>query len=280
MFKERIHPNIVSVQNIFFGRMYTSDLILLYRALTGRYIEYPSLFAMTAGLGLFHDMTQALGLVGAPATTALIVGNNAEIFYNDAVRDTIFALDVPEFQDESFLEGWNGFTDLLRKDIEEAAFKPPKLPTLAFDIPKFTLTQTQLEQLPLEEKFVYYIYRGDVEWTEYGFKTISQYSPEMVPMVSTFFPDFVKIMGLYGEWARARIYGEEAPDQAKIMSKVVFLSNYRWYALVGDLLYPVGDLFKTPGFQRGLLKVADMIRRESENIHLISEIVAFPETWR
>ncbi len=279
MFKERIHPNLVSVQNIFFGRMYTSDLILMYRAITGRYIEYPSLFAMTACLGLFHDTTQALGLVGAPTTTALMVGNMAEIYYNDAVRNTVFNLDVEEFQDPELLEGWDGFTDLLWKDIKRMKLTPPKLPTLAFDIPKITIPPEQLDTLSIEDRFVYYIYRGDVEWTEYGLKTISQYTPEMVPLISTFYPDFKRIMELYGEWVGSRIFREEATERAKIITKVVFLSNYRWYALVGDLLSPVDVIFMRSGFQRGLLKVADMIRREAEGIHLVSEKEAYPKAW-
>jgi len=102
MFKGRIHPNIGSIQNIFFGRLYSSDMILLYRAITGRYVEYPSLFVMTAGLGVFHDVTQALGLVGAPATTALVVGDLAEIFYNEAVKNTVLKLDISELLTESF----------------------------------------------------------------------------------------------------------------------------------------------------------------------------------
>ena len=268
MFKGRIHPNLVSVQNIFFGRMYTSDLILLYRAITGRYIEYPSLFAMTAGLGLFHDASQALGLVGAPATTALVVGNRAEIFYNEAVRETVFRLDIPELRDGELLEGWEGFTELLRRDIEEAGPAPPRLPALEFELRKFTLTPSQVAMLPVEVRFVYHIYRGDVDWTEYSLRTASQHAPEMVPLLSTFYPDFARIMELYGEWARARAFREEASDRAKIISKVILLSNYRWYALVGDLLSPVNESFTRPGFQRGLLKVADMLRSESERVRI------------
>jgi len=98
------------------------------------------------------------------------------------------------------------------------------------------LSPAQIELLAERLKFVYYIYRGDAEWTEYGFETASQYAPEMIPLLSSFFPDFQRIMEFYREWARARILGEEASDEARIMSKVILLSNYRWYALVGDLL--------------------------------------------
>jgi len=265
----RIHPNIGSVQNIFFGRLYSSDLILLYRAITGRYAEYPSLFAMTAGLGFFHDVTQALGLVGAPATTALIVGNLSEIFYNETVRDTVFTLDISQFRNIEFLTGWDKFTELLRKDIEQVGPTPLKLPRLRFEILKFTLPPAQIRLLPEELKFVYHIYRGDVEWTEHSFQTASQYSPEMVPLLSTFFPDFQRIMEFYREWTRARILGEEASDNAKVMSKVIFLSNYRWFALVGDLLSPVDEAFTKEGFQKGLMKIADMLRVEAERIRVI-----------
>jgi len=271
----RIHPNIGSVQNIFFGRLYSSDLILLYRAVTGRYAEYPSLFVMTAGLGFFHDITQALGLVGAPATTALVIGNLAEIFYNEAVRDRVFTLDIPELRDEDLWTGWDRFTELLREDIEQAGPAPPKLPRLKFEIPKFTLSTEQVGQLPEELKFVYYIYRGDVEWIEYSFQTASQYAPEMVPLLSTFFPDLQRIMWLYGEWARARILGEEAPYNTKVMSKVILLSNYRWYALVGDLLSPIEETFTKTGFQRGLMKTADMLRVEAEGIPVVPPRIPF-----
>ena len=269
MFKGRIHPNIGSIQNVFFGRLYSSDMILLYRAITGRYVEYPSLFAMTAGLGVFHDVTQALGLVGAPATTALVVGNLAEIFYNEGVKDTVFKLDVPQLRDRELWLGWDGFTELLRKDVEQAGPAPPKLPKLKFEMRKFTLSPAQINMLPEELKFVYYIYRGDVEWMECSFQTASQYAPEMVPLLSTFFPDFQRIMGFYREWARARILGEEASDKAKIMSKVIFLSNYRWYALVGDLLSPVDEAFRKEGFQKGVMKIADMLRVEAERIRVV-----------
>ena len=271
----RIHPNIGSVQNIFFGRLYSSDLILLYRAITGRYAEYPSLFVMTAGLGFFHDITQALGLVGAPATTALVIGNLSEIFYNEAVRDTVFTLDIPELRDIDLWTGWDRFTELLRKDIEQTGPAPLRLPRLGFEIPKFTLSPEQVGHLPEELKFVYYIYRGDVEWTEYSFQTASQYAPEMVPLLSTFFPDLQRIMWLYGEWARARILGEEVPYNAKVMSKVILLSNYQWYALVGDLLSPIEEAFTKTGFQRGLMKIADMLRVEAERIRVIPPRIHF-----
>jgi len=265
----RIHPNIGSVQNIFFGRLYSSDLILLYRAITGRYAEYPSLFAMTAGLGFFHDITQALGLVGAPATTALIVGNLSEIFYNETVRDTVFRLNILQFRNIEFLAGWDKFTELLRKDIEQAGSTPLKLPRLKFEMRKFTLSPAEIRLLPEELKFVYHTYRGDVEWTEHCFQTASQYAPEMVPLLSTFFPDFQRIMEFYREWAGAQILGEEASDNAKIMSKVIFLSNYRWFALVGDLLSPVDEAFTKEGFQKGLMKIADMLRVEAERIRVV-----------
>ena len=265
----RIHPNIGSLQNIFFGRLYSTDLILLYRAITGRYAEYPSLFLITAGLGFFHDVTQALGLVGAPATTALIVGNLAEIFYNERVKNTVFTLEVSQFRDTDFWAGWDKFTELLRKDIQQAGPAPPKLPKLRYEIRKFTLSPDQIMLLPENLKFVYYIYRGDVEWTEYSFQTASQYAAEMVPLLSTFFPDLERIMEFYREWTRARIFGEEASDNAKIMSKVILLSNYRWYALVGDLLSPIDEVFTKEGFQKGVMKIADMLRVEAERIRVV-----------
>lgn len=270
MFNGRIHPRITSVQNVFFGRLYSGDMILMYRALTGRYIEHPSLFIMTGGLTFFHDVTQALGLLGAPGTTALTVGNWAEIFYNEAVKNTIFTLNIAELRNAELWTGWDAFTELLKKDIEQMGLEPPlKFPPLKFKLPKFTLTPEQIEALPESSRFVYYIYRGDVEWTEYGFTTASQYSPEMIPLLSSFFPDFQRIMDLYRQWITARILGNEASYEARVMSKVIFLSNYRWYALVADLLSPSGEIFQTVGFQRGLMKIADMIRIEAERIRVI-----------
>lgn len=274
--KEVYRPNIVSIQNIFFGRLYSSDIILLYRALSGRYPEYPSMFVMSAGLGLFQDVTQALGLFAVPATTALVVGNLTEILYNDAVEDTVFKLNIPELHNPEFLVGWEKFTALLRKDIQRVGPQPPKLPPLKFEVRKFTLSQPEIEGLPGYLKFVYYIYRGDAEWTEYGFKTASQYSPEMIPFLSSFFPDFDRMMGLYRESVQARVLGGEASNTAQIMTKVIFLSNYRWYALVGDLLSPIDEVFRTTGFQRGLMKIADMLRVEAERIRVTRKGFALP----
>ena len=275
MFKGRIHPNIGSIQNIFFGRLYSSDMILLYRAITGRYVEYPSLFVMTAGLGVFHDVTQTLGLVGAPTTTALVVGDLAEIFYNEAVENTVFKVDISELRDGDLWTGWDKFTELLRKDIEKVALPPVKLPPLKFEVCKFTLSPAGIELLPETLKFVYYIYRGDAEWIEYSFETASQYAPETTPLLSSFFPDLQRIMEYYREWVRARILGEEASDEAKIMSKVIFLSNYRWYALVGDLLSSVDEAFNKTGFQRGLMKIADTLRVEAERIRVVPRLIPF-----
>lgn len=270
-----LHPNIASVQNIFFGRLYSMDMILLYRAITGRYIEYPGLFVMTAGLGAFHDISQGLGVLNAPATTALVVGDLAEIFYNEAVRETIFTLGIPEFRDSELWTGWDKFTEMLREDAEQS--RPPlELPALSYRVPKFTLSAEEIRNLPEDLKFVYYIYRGDAEWTEYGFSTASQYAPEMIPFISTFFPDFEMIMTLYRDWVRARILGTAASETAKIMGKVIFLSNYRWYALVADLLSPVDTTFTTVGFQKGLMKVAEMLRVEAERIRVVPPKIPKP----
>jgi len=82
-------------------------------------------------------------------------------------------------------------------------------------------------------------------------------------------------MEFYREWVRARILGEEASDEARIMSKVIFLSNYRWYALVGDLLSSVDEAFNKAGFQKGLMKIADMLRSEAERIRVVPRIIPF-----
>ena len=204
------------------------------------------------------------------------MGDLAEIFYNEAVKDTVLKLDISELRNGDLWTGWDKFTELLRKDIEQATPAPPlKLPPLKFEVRKFSLSPDEIEMLPESLKFVYYIYRGDAEWTEYGFETASQYTPETVPLLSSFFPDFQRIMEFYREWARARILGEEASDEAKIMSKVIFLSNYRWYALVGDLLSSVDEAFNKAGFQKGLMKIADMLRSEAERIRVVPRIIPF-----
>lgn len=111
------------------------------------------------------------------------------------MKETVLTL--PELRNRELEEGWDRFTELLREDIERAGPAPPRLPALEFKIRKLYLDPAQIGLLTYDLKFLYYIYRGDVEWTEYSFRTASQYAPEMVPLLSTFFPDLKRIMDLY-----------------------------------------------------------------------------------
>jgi len=45
---------------------------------------------------------------------------------------------------------------------------------------------------------------------------------------------------------------------------------------VGDLLSPIEETFTKTGFQRGLMKTADMLRVEAEIIRVVPPRISFP----
>jgi len=220
---------------------------------------------MSLGLGANQDLLQYIGAIG-PTARSLWYGNKLEIFYNNQIRDTVSK--IPDFNIPDLWAGWTHFTNLLEEDAAKAGTPSPELTPIEYKLESVELSDAELENLMTGNKFLYYIYRGDVDWTNQSFTLASAYTPELGIFLSMIFPDFQWIFKKYAEWMNERLKGIPATTEAKIISKSILLANYRWYMLVGDLLANVDPIFQSNAFQDGLSKMAQWIRNEAETLKL------------
>ena len=56
--------------------------------------------------------------------------------------------------------------------------------------------------------------------------------------------------------------------RARIMIKVIFLADYRWYLLAGDLLNLVEPSFRTRVFSDGINALGTLLRTQAERIRI------------
>jgi len=260
-----LHPNIVAVQNNFLGRLYSTDIFLIYRAISGTYATYPSLPAALGMLSVHSDISQWLGLLLPTTKRIQYVGDLAEIYYNKHVKADLST--IPEFRITSLWDGMDRFTELLREDAEAIGEPFPKCPAIRLPFNKLELKP---EETPADARFIYSIYRGDVDWAEEVLYLTSTYAPEANLMMGTIRADQERIFDLYTDWIKGRVFGfgKETTRNAKIMSKVILLSNYRWWLLTSDLLYGVDPKFSAGDFTRGILSIGRKLREEAERIRI------------
>lgn len=249
-------PNLAAIQTAFTGRLYSVDMFALYRAISGKYSTYPSIYVGLVGQSIHQDIVTFLGAFG-PVARFHYVGDVYSVLYNQMVERDM----QPVGQLSSFWPGWEAFTWLLQADAEELG-EPLRFPAQTFTLPKLEIDRSQLgSDLPL-----YAIYRGDVDSMEILLSLLTQYMPETVLSIPLTMKDLEGIFTLYGEWAGERFQGVPASPGARVMSKVVLLADYRWYLLCGDLLAAADPAFTDLGFTSGIKYIADICRQEAERI--------------
>lgn len=258
-----LHPNIVAVQNNFLGRLYTSDIFLIYRAISGTYATYPSLPVALGMISVHSDISQWLGFLLPTTKKVQYAGDIIEIYYNEHVKADLST--IPELMVTGLWVGIDRFTELLREDAEAIGEPFPKFPATRLAFRKLELKR---EEIPADARFIYYIYRGDVDWAEEMLYLLATYAPEANLMMGPLRVDQERIFELYTEWVTCRVLGGEATRNAKIMSKVILLSNYRWCLLTRDLLYGVDPKFSTGDFTKGILSIGRKLREEAERIRI------------
>lgn len=256
-------PNLAAIQTAFTGRLYSIDMFALYRAVSGRYPTYPSVVAGGIGLSIQQDVITFGGAFG-PFGRFHWVGDVYSAVYNDQIERDVRPLGVVA---ELFWPTWNAYTQLLRDDADEVGepFRAPR-PPLNLSLPKLELDP---ESLDVPGRFIYGVYRGDVDSMEILLEMLVRYLPETVPTIPLFKRDLDGMFGLYEEWARMRFLGEPASPGALIISKVILLADYRWYLLLGDLLSLIGPTFRQPAFSAGISRLGTMMRVEAERIVLV-----------
>ncbi len=255
-------PNLAAIQTAFTGRLYSVDMFTLYRAVSGQYPTYPSVIAAGPAISLQSDIVAVTGAIG-PLGRGHWIGSAYSVIYNDQIEHDIRPMGVVN---EGFWGPWVRYTQLLREDADEVGepWKAPLLP-LNTTLPKLDL---DLSTLNTEDRFIYSVYRGDVDTLEILLRMYAQYLPETLPLFPIFKRDLDGIFGLYEQWARARFLGEKVDRGALIMSKVILLADYRWYLLLGDLLSLIEPTFRQPDFSRGINTLGTMMRLEAERIIL------------
>lgn len=256
-------PNLAAIQTAFTGRLYSVDLFTLFRAVSGQYPTYPSVVAGGVGLSIQQDVISFGGAFG-PFGRFHWVGDVYSAIYNNQIKRDVQPLGVV---DELFWPTWDAYTQLLLDDAEEVGepFRAPLLP-LNLDLPKLSL---DVSTLGTQDRFIYGVYRGDVDTLEVLLKMLVQYLPESVPTIPLFKRDLEGIFTLYEEWAKERFLGEPASPGARILTKVILLADYRWYLLLGDLLSLIGPTFRQPAFSAGISQLGTMMRMEAERIVLV-----------
>ena len=264
---QRIKPVLAAVQNNFLGRFYSLDLILIYRAISKTYGRYPSTPINLLGLAVHSDVVQVLGYTFLPAVRYQHLGDLCEIKYNEDIKNTLSTLRISELRDAELWAGFDKFTAMLREDAEKTKL-PFKTPAIPSKIPKLELAPKEIERLSEEAKFIYYIYLCDQLWADYVFEEASRSAVEFMPILGPSKIDILRMCKLYTEWIKHRLLGTKVSNKAKLMTKTVLLSNYRWYMLTVDLLHGLDEAFRTRGFRRGMDKIADMLRREAEGIRV------------
>lgn len=259
---------LAAVQNNFSGRFYSLDIVLIYRALSKTYGYYPTTVMHSLGLAVHTDVVQLLGYTFLPAIRVQYLGDLCEMKYNEDIKNTLSTLRISELRNEELWLGFDKFSEMLKEDSEK--IKPPiKTPTMPSPIPKLELSPNELERFSDVDKFIYYIYLCDALWAEYAGEEASRSALEFMPILGLSRIDLVRMFKLYTEWIKHRLLGTEAGNGAKLMTKTILLSNYRWYLLTVDLLYDLDEAFRTRGFNEGMSKIADMIRKEAEAIRVV-----------
>ena len=261
LFPEGVRPNLAAIQTAFTGRLYSWDLFALYRAVSGEYLTYASVLGAGVGLTIQNDVVSFLGAFG-PFGRFHYVGDIYSVAWNEQIERDLRPLQVVG---EGFWDGWQRFTQLLRQDAEEVG-EPLKLPGLSYTLPKVELDPAGLSA---PDRFIYSIYRGDVDSMEGLLRLLTQYLPETVATIPLFYRDLEGMFGLYAQWVRERFLAEPAPAGARIMAKVILLADYRWFLLAGDLLAMAEPIFREAGFSSGISRVGTMLRQEAERISVL-----------
>jgi hypothetical protein len=252
-----LKPNLTAIQTAFTGRIYSIDLFTLYRAIAGNYSTNPSIVAGAAGLSVEQDFVSKVGAIG-PFGRFNWVGDTYSIVYNQEIASALAG--VPALS--AFWPGWSEFTQALQNDANQQAH-PFQWPGFEYALPV-----TAAQPYGNNDLILYIIYRGDVDSMVNLLTLLSQYMPEMLPIMPVTFNDLNGIFTLYGEWVNERFNGVAASNNARIMAKVVLLADYRWYLLLGDLLAMISSDYLAPGFTNGLSQIATVIRQEAEQIKI------------
>lgn len=251
-----VKPNLAAIQTAFTGRLYSMDMFALYRAVSGEYSTYPSVYAGLVGQSIQQDVITFVGAFG-PFGRFHYVGDVYSVIYNDMIERDLAPL--PELA--SFWPGWRRFTQLLREDAQEVG-EPFRFPGGTYALPKVELDAGALGAA----RAIYAIYRGDVDSMELLLTLLTRYMPETLLTIPLTLHDLEGIFTLYAEWARERFLGQPASPAARVLTKVVLLANYRWYLLGGDLLAMAESTFTEPGFTSGISYIANICRTEAERI--------------
>lgn len=256
MVLEIVKPNLAAIQTAFTGRLYSMDMFALYRAVSGEYPTYPSVYAGLVGQSIHQDVVTFIGAFG-PFGRFHYVGDVYSVIYNDMVERDM----APLTELAAFWPGWRRFTQLLREDAQEVG-EPLRFPGRTYTLPKVEIDKTTLGA----DLGIYAIYRGDVDSMEILLTLLTQYMPETILTIPLTLHDLEGIFTLYAEWVRERFLGQPASPGARVLSKVILLADYRWYLLAGDLLAIAEPTFTEPGFTSGISYIANICRREAERI--------------
>lgn len=256
MVLEIVKPNLAAIQTAFTGRLYTMDMLTLYRAVSGQYPTYPSIMAGALGVSLQQDVVTFIGALG-PFGRFHYVGDVYSVIYNNMMKRDLAG--IRELA--AFWPAWDRFTELLAEDAQEVG-EPLKFPGVTYTLPKKEVDPSALGTGAL----LYYIYRGDVDSMEIFLTLLTQYMPETIATNAMVLKDFEGMFSLYADWIGERFLGEPASDGARIMSKVILLADYRWYLLTGDLLSMIEPIFQQDAFSRGISWIASTVRNEAERI--------------
>ena len=251
-------PNLAAIHTIFTARMYNWDMMLIYRALSGKYSTYFSLMFAGAGVNFYHDLVTTSGAIG-PFSRLQYVGSRYHVSYLDILKPYIEG----KMQSE-FWEGWEAYRQLLLSDAESVG-EPLRFPPLSFAFPKVDLAW---QQLPASERVLYGLYIDDIVSFEILMSLLTEYIPETIPSMPTVVNELEGMFQLYTEWANERWLGRTASNSAKIMAKTILIADYRWYFLLGDLLAQVKPELAEPSFTNGIAKIAEICRAGAESIRV------------
>lgn len=250
---------LASIQNLNFGRFYSSDVFNYYRAISGRYYESPSMFTMILATAVVGELSQFPFL---SSDRLLSFMDEATIFWNEEVKKAWSPL-VPN---KELWQGWDAFTQLIQEDLKHRPRPSSPFPPQQAKMASMELTPNQLEKLTLGQKITYHSYRGDITWSEKIYEYASVYFPEVFPAMQAWWVDHQRIFSFYTNWAKEKFLQIPCENKDRIIAKVILLSNYRFNIIMADLLYPLAPTFQTTGFREGLLTLASHIRQEAEKI--------------
>ena len=231
---------------------------MLWRVISGRYYRSPIMFFTAAGGNLISDVIEVLGTRG-PNDRVVAFLDDMTIYYNELIEQDL----RPLYPNRELWEGWERFTQMLKEDYKVRP-RPFPLPPQTAELPLTELTSGQIRRLSLTEKAAYYIYRGDVLYMERAYQRASMYFPDFFLALRGVWRDLEGIFKHYTEWAEERFLGRTATNEDRIMGKTILFSDYRFYALMPDLLAGLDPLFATEGFRTGTLDIASAMRTEAE----------------